>query len=132
VHRWSRTILGFGAVDAGLATPILNLAGLLIAQAATVQQAAQVSLNPGRMHERHAKPDQRVHGLIRRGQTEVVFGADIVAEQPASVLHHVLHGGGNPGATGRLDPTGAPRIVTEMPLAVCAVASARMELPAVR
>src|SRR5687767_1584598 len=56
---------------------------LLIAQAASVFQAAQAVLAPGRVHELHAKPEQRVHGLIRRGQAEGVFRADIAADRLA-------------------------------------------------
>jgi TetR/AcrR family transcriptional repressor of mexCD-oprJ operon len=92
---------------------------LLIAQAASVLQAAQTTLPPGRVQELHAKPEQRVHDLIRRGQTEGVFRADIPADLLASVLHHILHGAAADVAAGRLDPTDAPRFVAEMALAVC-------------
>lgn len=94
---------------------------LLIAQAPSVLQAAQAVLPPGRVQELHAKPVQRVHDLIRRGQTEGVFRADIPADVLASVLHHVMNGVATDAATGRLDPAGAPRLVAEMALAVCAV-----------
>jgi TetR/AcrR family transcriptional repressor of mexCD-oprJ operon len=94
---------------------------LLIAQAASVLQAAQATLPPGRVHELHAKPEQRVHNLIRRGQAEGVFRADIPADLLAGVLHHVMHGAATDVASGRLDPTDAPRFVAEMALAVCAV-----------
>lgn len=94
---------------------------LLIAQAASILHAAQASLPPGRVQELHAKPEQRVHDLIRRGQAEGVFRADISPDLLASVLHHVLHGAAGDVATGRLQPTEAPRFVAEMALAVCAV-----------
>jgi len=94
---------------------------LLIAQAASVLQAAQGVLPPARVHELHAKPEQRVHGLIRRGQAEGVFRTDIPADLLAGVLHHILHGAATDVATGRLDPTEAPRFVAEMALAVCVV-----------
>lgn len=94
---------------------------LLIAQAASVLEAAQATLPPGRVQELHAKPEQRVHDLIRRGQTEGVFRTDIPADLLASVLHHILHGAATDVATGRLDPTDAPGFVAEMTLAVCAV-----------
>lgn len=97
---------------------------LLIAQAASVLQAAQTALPSGRVKELHTKPEQRVHDLIRRGQAEGVFRADIPADLLASVLHHILHGAATDVAAGRLDPTGAPRFVTEMALAVCAVPAA--------
>jgi len=94
---------------------------LLIAQAASVLEAAQAVLPPGRVQELHAKPEQRVHDLIRRGQSEGVFRADIAADLLASVLHHLLHGAASDVATGRLDPADAPRFVAEMALAVCVV-----------
>lgn len=92
---------------------------LLIAQAASVLQAAQAVLPPARVHELHAKPEQRVHDLIRRGQTEGVFRTDVPADLLAGVLHHILHGTATDVATGRLDPADAPGFVAEMALAVC-------------
>jgi TetR/AcrR family transcriptional repressor of mexCD-oprJ operon len=92
-----------------------------LTQAASVLQAAQATLSPGRVQELHAKPEQRVHNLIRRGQTESVFRADIPADLLAGVLHHVLHGAAMDVAAGRLDPIEAPRFIAEMALAVCAV-----------
>lgn len=94
---------------------------LLIAQASSVLQAADAALPLGRVQALHAKPAQRVHDLIRRGQAEGVFRADIGADLLASVLHHILHGAAGDVATGRLDPTDAPRLVAEMALAVCVV-----------
>jgi AcrR family transcriptional regulator len=94
---------------------------LLLAQAASVLQAAQTTLPPGRVQELHAKPEQRVHDLIRRGQTAGAFRADISADLLASALHHILHGAAGDVAAGRLDPADAPRFVAEMALAVCAV-----------
>ncbi|MEH1127010.1 TetR/AcrR family transcriptional regulator, partial [Micromonospora sp. CPCC 206061] len=94
---------------------------LLIAQAASVLQAAQATLPPGRVHELHAKPEQRVHDLIRRGQVEGVFRADIAADLLASALHHILHGAATDVATGQLEAAAAPRFVAEMALAVCVV-----------
>jgi TetR/AcrR family transcriptional regulator, mexCD-oprJ operon repressor len=98
---------------------------LLIAQSASILRAAQTALPSGRVHELHAKPEQRVHGLIRRGQTEGVFRADIPADLLASALHHILHGAAGDVAAGRLDPADAPRFVAEMALAVCVVPAGR-------
>jgi hypothetical protein len=94
---------------------------LLLAQATSVLQAAQASLPPGRVQELHAKPEQRVLDLIRRGLAEDTFRTDITADLLASVLHHILHGAAGDVATGRLDPADAPRLVAEMALAVCAI-----------
>ncbi|WP_117211280.1 TetR/AcrR family transcriptional regulator [Allorhizocola rhizosphaerae] len=98
---------------------------LLLAQAASLLQSAQSALPPRRVQKLHAKPERRVHNLIRRGQTEGVFRADFSADLLASVLHHVLHGAAGDVAAGRLDPADAPRFVAEMALAVCAVPKAR-------
>lgn len=104
----------------GLRT-LMESGWLLLAQATSVLRAAQSALPPGRVQELHAKPEQRVHDLIRRGQAEGVFRADFPADLLASVLHHVLHGAAGDFAAGRLDPADAPRFVAEMALAVCAV-----------
>jgi TetR/AcrR family transcriptional repressor of mexCD-oprJ operon len=97
---------------------------LLIAQAASVLHAAQAALPPGRVQELHAKPEQRVQDLIRRGQTEGAVRSDLSAELLASVLHHILHGAAGDVAARRLDPGDAPRVLAEIALAVCAVPSA--------
>jgi TetR/AcrR family transcriptional repressor of mexCD-oprJ operon len=97
---------------------------LLIAQSASVLEAAQAVLPPARVHELHAKPEQRVHDLIRRGQADGVFRTDITADLLASTLHHILHGAATDVAAGRLDTTDAPRFVAEMALAVCVAPTA--------
>ncbi|MFD0201966.1 MULTISPECIES: TetR/AcrR family transcriptional regulator [Saccharothrix] len=94
---------------------------LLLAQATSVLRAAQTSLPPGRVQELHAKPEQRVHHLIRRGQAEGVFRADLPADLLAGVLHHILHGAAGDVVAGRLDPADAPHFIAEMALAVCAI-----------
>jgi TetR/AcrR family transcriptional repressor of mexCD-oprJ operon len=100
---------------------VMESGWLLIAQAASVLQAAEATLPPGRVQELHAKPERRINDLIRRGQTDGVFRADLPADLLAGVLHHILHGTATDVATGRLDATDAPRLVAEMALAVCAV-----------
>jgi TetR/AcrR family transcriptional repressor of mexCD-oprJ operon len=105
---------------------------LLIAQSASVVQAAFAALAPGRVHDLHAKLAQRVHDLIRRGQAEGVFRADFTADLLASVLHHIVHGAAIDVATGRLGPSDAPHLVAEMALAVCAVQPGDAGLPATR
>ncbi|MEV8516435.1 TetR/AcrR family transcriptional regulator [Dactylosporangium sp. NPDC051484] len=100
---------------------LMESSWLLIAQAASVQQAAQTVPPPGQVRQPHAKPEQRVHDLIRRGQAEGVFRTDIPADLLARVLHHILLGAATDVAAGRLDTTDAPHLVAEMALAVCAV-----------
>jgi hypothetical protein len=65
------------------------------------------------VHELHAKPEQRVNDLIRRGQAEGVFRADLPASWLASLLHHVMKGAAADVAAGRLDPADAPRFISE-------------------
>jgi hypothetical protein len=58
--------------------------------------------------------------LIRRGQAEGVFRADLPATWLASVLHHVMHGAAIDVAKGRLDPIDAPRFISDTVLAAYA------------
>lgn len=99
---------------------LIRSSWLLIAQSGAVLEAAQASLPPGRVQELHAKPAQRVDDLIRRGQAEGVFRADLPATWLASVLHHVMHGAAIDVAKGRLDQIDAPRFISETVLAAYA------------
>jgi TetR/AcrR family transcriptional repressor of mexCD-oprJ operon len=98
---------------------LIESSWLLIAQASAVLAAALATLPPGRVHELHAKPERRVSDLIWRGQAEGVFRADLPADWLTSVLHHLMKGAAQDVATGRLDPTDAPRFIAETALAVC-------------
>jgi TetR/AcrR family transcriptional regulator, mexCD-oprJ operon repressor len=89
----------------------------LIADAGAVLEAAQSVLPPGRIRELHAKQVQRVEGLIRRGQIEGAFRADLPASWLANVLHHVLKGAAADISGGRLDPADAPRFIVATVLA---------------
>ena len=86
---------------------------LLMAEASAVLEAAQATLPPGRIQELHAKPAQRVEALIRRGQSEKVFRADLPADWLTSVLHHVMKGAAVDVSKGRLDGADAPRFISE-------------------
>ncbi len=96
---------------------LIGSSWLLIAQSSAVLEAAQASLPPGRVQELHAKPAQRVDDLIRRGQSEGVFRADLPASWLTSVLHHIMHGATIDVAKGRLGPADAPRLISETVLA---------------
>lgn len=89
----------------------------LIADAGAVLEAAQSALPPGRIRELHAKPAQRVEELIRRGQEERAFRADLPASWLVSLLYHVLKGAAADVAAGRLDPSDAPRFIAATVLA---------------
>ena len=89
----------------------------LIADADAVLQAAQSVLPPGRIRELHAKPARRVEDLIRRGQSEGAFRADLPAAWLVSVLYHLLKGAAADVAGGRLDPADAPHLIVTTVLA---------------
>jgi TetR/AcrR family transcriptional repressor of mexCD-oprJ operon len=86
---------------------------LLMAQSNAVLDIAQATLPPGRIQELHAKPAQRAEALIRRGQSEDVFRADLPAAWLTSVLHHVMKGAAVDVSKGRLDRADAPRFISE-------------------
>jgi TetR/AcrR family transcriptional regulator, mexCD-oprJ operon repressor len=89
----------------------------LIADAGAVLEAAQSALPPGRIRELHAKQARRVEALIRRGQSEGSFRADLPATWLVSVLYHLLKGAAADVASGRLDPADAPRLIVATVLA---------------
>ncbi len=103
---------------------LIESSWLLIAQASSVLEAAHQSLPPGRIQEMHAKPEQRVHKLIRRGQAEGVFRQDLPVAWLTDVLHHLMKGAASDVAAGRLDAADAPRLITATVLAAYSVANA--------
>jgi TetR/AcrR family transcriptional regulator, mexCD-oprJ operon repressor len=92
----------------------------LIADASAVLEAAQSALPPERIRELHAKPAQRVEELIRRGQSEGAFRADLPATWLVSVLYNILKGAAADIGAGRLDPSDAPRFIVATVLAAYA------------
>jgi TetR/AcrR family transcriptional regulator, mexCD-oprJ operon repressor len=92
----------------------------LMADAGAVLEAAQSALPPGRIRELHAKQLRRLEGLIRRGQSEGAFRADLPASWLVSVLYHVLKGAAADVGAGRLDPADAPRLIAATVLAAYA------------
>jgi TetR/AcrR family transcriptional regulator, mexCD-oprJ operon repressor len=96
---------------------LIEAGWLLTAQAGAVLDAARGTLPPGRIQELHAKPAQRVEELIRRGQSEGVFRADLPASWLTSALHHLMKGAALDASRGRLDNADAPRFISETFLA---------------
>ncbi|RKN50320.1 TetR/AcrR family transcriptional regulator [Micromonospora endolithica] len=96
---------------------LIESSWLLIARASAVLVAAQTALPPGRIHQLHAEPAQRVDELIRRGQTEGAFRDDLPATWLTSVLHHLLKGAALDVANGLLEQADAPRLISETVLA---------------
>ncbi len=101
---------------------LIESSWLLIAQSSAVLEAAQTVLSPARVHDLHAKPEQRVNYLISRGQAEGVFRDDLPVNWLASVLHHVIKGAATDVTSGRLDPADAPRFISATVLAAYAPA----------
>jgi TetR/AcrR family transcriptional regulator, mexCD-oprJ operon repressor len=99
---------------------LIELGWQLMAEASAVLEAAQGALPPGRVQELHAKPAQRIEALIRRGQAENVFRADLPATWLTSVLHHVMKGAAVDVSKGRLEAADAPRFISETVLAAYA------------
>ena len=88
-----------------------------IARTGSLIQAAQASLNPGRVTELHNQHRARVRGLIDAGRVDGSFRTDLPAEWLVSVLEHILHGAGGDVADGRLAAGDAAGLVTETVLA---------------
>ncbi|MET8355007.1 MULTISPECIES: TetR/AcrR family transcriptional regulator [unclassified Micromonospora] len=103
---------------------LIRSSWLLVAQATAVLEAAQTTLPPGRVQELHAEPAQRVDDLIRRGQSEGAFRADLPASWLTSVLHHVIHGAAIDVAKGRLESADAAQFISETILAAYTKAGA--------
>ena len=79
-----------------------------------------VSLGYVAFRELHAKPEARVHDLIRRGQAEGSFRRDLPVKWLAGVLFHLMKGAAADFSRGHLDPADAPRFLAETALAAYA------------
>ncbi len=99
---------------------LIESSWLLMAQSSAVLEAAQAVLPAARIRELHAKPAERVEGLIRRGQSKNVFRRDLPASWLTSVLHHVMKGAGIDVTKGQLDAADAPRFISETVLSAYA------------
>lgn len=92
----------------------------LVADGQAVLEAAEESLPPGRVQELHARPADRLAGLIRRGQVEGVLRDDLPTEWMVSSAHHLIHGAAADVRAGRIDETDAPRLITSTVVAAFA------------
>jgi AcrR family transcriptional regulator len=84
----------------------------LVAESATLLEAAQEVLPPGRLRELHAAPAERVEDLIRRGQRHGVFRTDLPVAWLVSAVHYILKGAAEEQRAGRLEPGDVARVVT--------------------
>jgi TetR/AcrR family transcriptional repressor of mexCD-oprJ operon len=104
----------------------------LIVDAGAVLEAAQTTLPPGRVRELHTKPARRAEELIRRGQSEGAFRADLPATWLVSVLYHILKGAAAEISAGRLDPSDASHFIVATVLAAYADGDAPSPPPTAR
>lgn len=91
--------------------------------------AAQGVLPPGRIRSLHARPMERMHGLVTRGQRDGVFRTDLPASWLVGTIHSVMHGATEEINEGRIDPDEAPRFISATVIAALAATSVR-PLPA--
>ena len=94
-------------------TRLIHSSWELVDQSRSIITAAEGELSPERIRELHDHPASRVESLIERGRVEGLFRTDMPTSWLVAVLHQVLHGAGAEIASGRLDPTDAPRLITE-------------------
>lgn len=85
----------------------------LVARSRALLEAAEATLPPGRVQELHARPAMRVDELVRRGQFEGAFRADLPADWMVSVLHHLMHGAAADVRSGRIQEADAARLIAD-------------------
>lgn len=90
---------------------------LLIAQIGSLMTAAQNELSPERVRELHARPSARVDELIRRGQEDGAFRADLPSSWLVTLLHLTMHGVAAEIREGRIMHTDASFIIAATVLA---------------
>jgi TetR/AcrR family transcriptional regulator, mexCD-oprJ operon repressor len=84
----------------------------LVERSRALLMAAQKVLSPGRIRALHAKPAERVLGLVTRGQDEGVFRTDLPASWLVATMHSVMHGAADEVNAGRVDANDAADYIT--------------------
>ncbi|MBF6212349.1 TetR/AcrR family transcriptional regulator [Nocardia puris] len=84
----------------------------LVERSRALLVAAQKTLPPGRIRALHAKPAERVLGLLIRGQAEGVFRTDLPATWLVGTLHSVMHGAAEEVNAGRVASADAAHYIT--------------------
>jgi AcrR family transcriptional regulator len=92
-------------------TRLLESSWTLVAESIALLTAARETLPVGRIQELHAGPAQRMEELLRRGQAQGVFRADLPISWLVGVVHHVLHGAAEEIRARRVDTEDAARMV---------------------
>jgi AcrR family transcriptional regulator len=94
-------------------TRLLASSWEIVAESAALLTAAETVLPAGRVRELHAEPARRMAELIRRGQEQGVFRADLPTTWLVSLVHYILHGAASEVRAGRLPSHGASDMVTK-------------------
>lgn len=82
-----------------------------------VRLAAEQELTPDRIRARHDPPMRRIRALIRRGQRDGVFRADLPASWLVATTYSVLHTASAEHLAGRLAARRVPATITATLLA---------------
>lgn len=100
---------------------LLESSWSLAAESSALLGAAEGALPAARILELHAEPASRVEELLRRGQDQGVFRADLPISWLISVIHQILHGAAGEIRAGRLAPDDAGRVIIATVLPILAV-----------
>ncbi|MEV0898143.1 TetR/AcrR family transcriptional regulator [Actinoplanes sp. NPDC049802] len=100
---------------------LLTSSWSLVAESAALLTAAQAVLPAGRLRELHTGAADRVEHLIRRGQQQGVFRADLPIAWLVNAVHYLLNGAAEETRLGRLDPASTAEVVTATVQAVLAI-----------
>lgn len=83
----------------------------LVDQARALLAAAQQVLSAARIRELHEKAEERMRGLLERGQREGAFRGDLPVSWLLATAHVVMNAAAEEITAGRLEPVDAPRFI---------------------
>ncbi|WP_433465611.1 TetR/AcrR family transcriptional regulator [Spirillospora sp. CA-128828] len=101
-------------------TRLLESSWSLVAESAALLTAAQGALPAGRVRELHGSHADRLENLIRRGQDEGAFRADLPITWLVNVIQYVLHGAAEENRAERMEIEETGRVVTATVRAILA------------
>lgn len=84
----------------------------LVAESNALLDAAQPILPTERLRELHAAPAERIEALIRRGQDQGVFRADLPNVWLVNAVFYLVHGAADENRAGRLAGAEAAGVIT--------------------
>lgn len=108
---------------------LIGTSWTLVDRSRSLLLAAQAVLPPGRIRSLHARPMERMLGLVTRGQRDGAFRTDLPASWLVGIIHNVLHGATEEINEGRLDPDDATRFITATVVAALSASCARPSDP---